>query len=80
MEPVTKYLIIIEGDDDTYPYVEKVKYQNKIKEDEIAGTFIFSLALNLITLLSHFLSTQYLSLSIFIINIYYQYYFQYYYY
>lgn len=40
MEPMTKYLIIIEGDDDTFPYAEKVKYQNKIKQDEASGIII----------------------------------------
>jgi splicing factor 3B subunit 3 len=37
MDPVTKFLIIIEGDDDTYSYAEKLKLQNKIKSEETSG-------------------------------------------
>jgi len=37
MDPVSKFLIIIEGDDDTYPYVEKLKLLNKIKSEENSG-------------------------------------------
>jgi splicing factor 3B subunit 3 len=34
MEPITKYLIILEGDDDSYTYENKLIAQQKNKEDE----------------------------------------------
>lgn len=38
MEPLTKFMIVLEGDDDTYPHDEKLQVLEGIKQAEAKGT------------------------------------------
>lgn len=41
MEPLTKFMIVLEGDDDTYPYEEKLQVLEGIKQAEANGATLW---------------------------------------